>query len=255
MRVMTMDIGAHARADVAGIRGRAVTDQAVPAARGPSCGATTARHQWSWSDAVLAAMVATSLVAQCSPTFLAVLQFDRAAIAAGQIWRVITGNLVHYNWAHWVANVGTFAALCWIAAGGGRGILPTVLLSMFAVGTSVFVSSEGVTTYRGISGADCALGAWVLVMLAARERGWTCAGWLAVLLLVMAKSVYEMVTGLVLLPTSAPAGVTVVGVTHVAGLSIGVICAGIGRLSSRLSGSSSGKSKRVASNFTRMRSA
>jgi len=42
---------------------------------------------------------------------------------------------------------------------------------------------------------------------------------------VAGKSAYEAVTGQVLLPTSAPSGVAVVGVTHVIGLAVGSLAA------------------------------
>ena len=221
MRVMTANVGALDRAAAADLHLGAVMKHPAPVANGPPGKAAAAPCAWRWSHAVPAVMVAVSILAQCSPTIQAILQFDRSAIAAGQLWRLFTGNLVHYNWTHWAANVGTFAALYWVAAGGGRRLLGTVLLSALAVGAGVYVCAGDVATYRGISGVDCALAARVLVMLAIRDGRRHGAAWLTVLLVVMAKSVYEMVTDQVLLPTSAPEGVSVVGITHVIGLAIG----------------------------------
>jgi len=53
--------------------------------------------------------------------------------------------------------------------------------------------------------------------------------WVGVLSLVAFKSIFEAVTGQLMLPTSAPAGVAVVGVTHVIGLAIGIAAAMIGK--------------------------
>ena len=69
----------------------------------------------------------------------------------------------------------------------------------------------------------CALLSWMLVVMAIEDRGWKAIGWLGLLLLVIAKSVYETATGVVLLPTSAPRGVDMVGITHVVGLAIGAL--------------------------------
>jgi rhomboid family GlyGly-CTERM serine protease len=227
VRVKISGIRANAGAVAAGLRAVAGTEPTSLGAEGPMGRAAAAQRNRMWCHVVFAAMITTSILAQCSPTIQAILQFDRAAIAGGQTWRLFTGNLVHYDWIHWAANVGTFAVLCWIAASQGRGVSGTVLLSAVAVGAGVYTWADGVGTYRGISGVDCALAARGLVMMAARDGVRRGAGWLAILFLVLAKSAYEMATGHVLLPTSAPAGVIVVGVTHVIGLVIGAALEGL----------------------------
>ena len=183
------------------------------------------RRRWRWGGLVLAVLVAGSVAVQCSPAAQALLQFDRSAIAAGQWWRLLTGNFVHYGWYHLAANLGTFAALCWMAVHRSRAVAAVVTLSALAIGLAVFVGAESITVYRGVSGVDCALLAWVLVSMAAEDRGWRAAGWIAVLAGVALKSGYEAVTGQVLLPTSAPVGVAVVGVTHVVGIVGGALAA------------------------------
>jgi rhomboid family GlyGly-CTERM serine protease len=186
-----------------------------------------ARWRWRWMEVVLAVLVAGSVAVQCSPNAQALLQFDRSAIVAGQWWRLLTGNFVHYGWYHLLANLGTFAALCWMAVHRSRAVAAVVLLSALAIGIAVFVGAQEITVYRGVSGVDCALLAWVLVLIAAEDRGWRAAGWMGVLAAVAIKSGFEAVTGHVLLPTSAPAGVAVVGVTHVAGIAGGALAAGV----------------------------
>jgi rhomboid family GlyGly-CTERM serine protease len=187
----------------------------------------------------LGAVVTVLAIIQLSPRTVVWLQFDRAAIDSGQWWRLVTGNFVHHGWAHGAANVGAFAALCWIAAGGSgsqspaasaaarlRGVFGVALLAVPVVGMAVYWLS-GSATYRGISGVDCALLAYVLLTMARQDGGAKAAGWLAALGLVAAKSIYEAVTGCVLLPTSAPIGVEVVGITHVVGLGAGGLGLGL----------------------------
>ena len=175
----------------------------------------------SWERFLWISVTAIALLVQLSPAVQSVLEFDRDHIAAGQTWRLLTGNFVHYGWTHLAANLGAFAALCWIAEGRSRGLSVVVALSALAVGLAVFGLADSVTTYRGVSGVDCALLAWILTTMAIQDGRRKAMAWLGVLTLVAAKSVIEALTGQVLLPTSAPAGVAVVGVTHVAGLAIG----------------------------------
>ncbi len=183
----------------------------------------------SWERFVWIAMAVMTLLVQLSPEVQSWLQFDRGRIAAGEIWRLLTGNFVHYSWPHLAANLGAFAALCWIAEGRSRGVVAVVTLSALAVGAGVFVLAGGVTTYRGVSGIDCALAAWVLTTMAMQDGRAQGLLWTGVLSAVAFKAVFEATTGQLLLPTSAPAGVAVVGVTHVIGLAIGLLAAAISR--------------------------
>src|SRR5690606_21249305 len=42
------------------------------------------------------------------------LWYDRADIAAGQWWRLLTGNFVHLGWSHLWLNVGALVIGTWI---------------------------------------------------------------------------------------------------------------------------------------------
>jgi len=191
----------------------------------------------SWERMAWIALAVIALLVQLSPVAQAALQFDRDRIAAGEFWRLLTGNFVHYSWPHLVANLGAFAALCWMAEGRARGVLALVTLSALAVGAGVFSLAGGVTTYRGVSGVDCALAAWVLTTMAFQDGRLKGLAWVGVLAILAFKSIFEAVTGQLMLPTSAPAGVAVVGVTHVIGLAVGIAAAMITRTASRQRGS------------------
>lgn len=179
------------------------------------------RGKLSNEGVFLLAMIALSALAQSWPGALAWLQFDRSAIGGGQWWRLLTGNLIHYDWIHLGANLGAFAFLGWMVLGRARRALWVVPISAVAVGAGVYAWADGVATYRGISGVACALLSWMLIVMAIEDRGWKALCWIGMLLLIIAKSVYETATGAVLLPTSAPQGVEVVGVTHIVGLATG----------------------------------
>ena len=64
-----------------------------------------------------AAMVVAMILAQLLPEVAAAMEFDRAAVASGQWWRVATCNLAHFNWTHTAVAVSVLTVLCWVGAG------------------------------------------------------------------------------------------------------------------------------------------
>jgi rhomboid family GlyGly-CTERM serine protease len=173
-------------------------------------------------------MVVAAALIQPHPRALARLEFDRCAIAAGEWWRLLTGHLVHYGWPHLAADMGVFVALSWIARRRSSGILPVALLSALIIGAAVYLWEDGIIVWRGMSGVDAALFGWVLVIMAAQDRGWRAAVYGGLLLLAIGRFAFETVTGRGLLPTSLPEGVAVVGLAHVVGLAVGCGLAGLG---------------------------
>jgi rhomboid family GlyGly-CTERM serine protease len=87
------------------------------------------------------------------------LRYDRTAILSGQLWRIITGHLLHLSWSHLAMNVAGLA-LIWAIFGKQISILRwlTVLL-VSAVGISGFmlVFNPALRWYVGLSGVLHAL--------------------------------------------------------------------------------------------------
>jgi rhomboid family GlyGly-CTERM serine protease len=96
------------------------------------------------------------LVFSClSPWVFEYLSLERAAVAQGQAWRLLTDNLVHFGWAHTAMNLGAFL-LC------SFGLLPQYNLPRFitlllvcclAVGVGIYLLNPEYGTYAGLSGA------------------------------------------------------------------------------------------------------
>lgn len=175
------------------------------------------------STVALAAVVVVAVAAQFWAPAQRALEFDRHAIAAGQWWRLIGGNLVHYDWLHLGADAWPFAVLCWLARRQRLPVGPVVLAGCVAIGLGVYFLAEGVDTYRGLSGVDLALLAAVLTRSAwlhNRRTAVVCAG---VIALEMGKAIFDTATGGLALPTILPHGVRVVGIAHLAGLAVGII--------------------------------
>ncbi len=83
------------------------------------------------------------------------LQFDRQAILQGQLWRLLTGNLVHWGSEHFLLNVGAFVAVGLMYERPLGRYYPWILLgSGAAVGMGVLVLRPDMAVYRGLSGVD-----------------------------------------------------------------------------------------------------
>lgn len=87
-------------------------------------------------------------------TLAAMLRYDRDAILAGQLWRLLTGHLVHLGASHLAMNL-VGLALIWMLFGrlmSTRAWLATLLASALAVSLGLLAFNPGLTWYVGLSG-------------------------------------------------------------------------------------------------------
>jgi rhomboid family GlyGly-CTERM serine protease len=156
-----------------------------------------------WTLALIAVMgVANAglLANQWAPARAVIdcLQFDRHAILHGELWRLVTANLVHWSIEHFLLDAGAFLVVgCLYERYFGRGYPWMLLACGLAVGCGVFAMAPELATYRGLSGVDSGQFAAALCVeagLARRERiRWL---WLApVAALFGAKILWEIGTG------------------------------------------------------------
>jgi len=104
------------------------------------------------------------------------LRYERNALLDGQLWRALTGHLVHLDWLHLAADLTTGAL---VVAAYGRDLRPAAVL-LCALGTSagLFLFSLRVRFHAGLSGV--LMGMVVFGALAAWRRG-SRRAWLPVL--------------------------------------------------------------------------
>ncbi len=141
------------------------------------------------------ALAATALASHLLPSAADWLQYDRAALAQGELWRLITAHVAHFDANHLAWDLGVvlaFGLICERRA-------PTVTrvacaVSALSIPVLLWVLQPQFIIYRGLSGLACALvGVYVGDLLvhpksAARFLGWIAtAGFLA-------KCGYEMAT-------------------------------------------------------------
>lgn len=102
--------------------------------------------------------------------FGGILRYQRSEILHGEVWRLLTGNLVHANWRHLATDMT--GLVLWTALAGyletSRSYLILLLGSAIAVGLGLLIFAPGVHWYVGISGVLHALFAAAAVRLILR---------------------------------------------------------------------------------------
>ncbi len=171
-----------------------------------------------------------AIVVFISTTAAEHLQFDRAAIHAGELWRLITGHWTHWSLDHLGWDVIAFVVLAAGCEWTGRArLLACVISSALAVSLGVMALRPDLSQYRGLSGVDSAL----FVLLAMdmisrsvmeRDRPQTVilAGCLVAFML---KVGFEMCTGSTMFVDAARCGMVPLALAHVVGGGIGLVFA------------------------------
>ncbi|RMH22714.1 MAG: rhombosortase [Gammaproteobacteria bacterium] len=100
------------------------------------------------------ALALISLSIQFSEPAQTLLRYDRAAIANGEIWRLLTGNLAHLNWPHlwlnlagllliWLLTQHLFSTRQWGLA---------FLFTSLGVSSGLYIFDSELLWYVGLSG-------------------------------------------------------------------------------------------------------
>jgi rhomboid family GlyGly-CTERM serine protease len=180
----------------------------------------------SWATLLIA--VAAGL-AFAWPRLAGWMIYERADLLAGQVWRLWTGHLVHYNPGHLFWDLAVFLpAGIWLER-----IVPGLARRFYvfappAISLALFLCEPALGRYAGLSGI--AAGLLVLLALVQLRRDSRAPAWFwpAVMLLVAVKILVESVSAEPLFARFDP-GVRAVPLAHVGG----IVCAVIAFLAAR----------------------
>ncbi len=173
-----------------------------------------------WASLLLSSL---AVVIYLGPALGEWLAYDRAAIAAGQLWRLVTGH-----WTHWSADqlgwdllIFALLGIFWERTGRRRRFLVCALGSALLISLTAWFLLPEMTIYRGLSGVDCALVTAVAVQSLRRsarsgQRGLSLA-LTAVLAGYFLKVLFEFTTGSTLFVNSQDATFTAVPLAHLVG--------------------------------------
>lgn len=123
-----------------------------------------------WTFAVAAACCA--LLMTFMPEAMTALRYERTALAAGQLWRVVTAHFVHINTAHLLYNLLGLVLICELLWGRlpirhGLGIIGS---SALFISAALWCLHPGIHWYAGLSGvlhglwSGCALAGCLTTM-------------------------------------------------------------------------------------------
>jgi len=189
----------------------------------PTVSASPSPRQLPWITIVIAVV---SLAAFGLPNLSTALQYERTALAAGQVWRLAACHTTHFNFDHLAWDLGVFALLGAICERRNRrAFLTCIGLSAVMIPLGILWLMPQMDTYRGLSGIDTALftllGVWLLKS-AVERRHWLGASIVGALMAAaVAKVGFELATGSTLFVNDVAAGFTPLPLAHILGAAAG----------------------------------
>ena len=170
-----------------------------------------------------------AILAYMFPASVDTFAFIPSLVSEGQWYRILTGQLVHLSFDHFIWDTSTFLILGIMVERRWRDAFLVCLTScLVLIPWVVNLFDPGLFYYAGLSGIDCAL--FALLATAAVRTGWAEFSVLrkgcAILLFaaLVSKLSYEALTGMTLF-VSPDQGFEVVPIAHLAGALIGTASA------------------------------
>jgi len=175
------------------------------------------------------ALVASALALMPFEGLTTWLQYDRAAIDAGQLWRLLTCQLSHWSWDHLFWDAAALLFLGYVLEREARRPMLICLgLSAVLIPAIVHFGLPDLATYRGLSGIDSAVFVLLAVTLLRKcyadgDQLWT---WACIMMLVgfTAKITFELFSGATLFVDAQASRMLPVPLAHVVGGALGAAC-------------------------------
>lgn len=151
------------------------------------------------------------------PVLSGLLIYDRTAIADGEWWRLLSGNLVHYSALHFVYNVAAvLVAGTLVELRGYSRLWLVCLVAAAAIGAAIYTMNPELRYFGGLSGIATAVIVYLCLNGLTETGAWRtlCRATLA---LVSAKIVAEVIFDASLMPYGEPQPFVPVPLSHAVG--------------------------------------
>ena len=136
-----------------------------------SAASLTAAVQYMRRVPVTLTIGALALFAAAAPSAAEILQYDRARILSGELWRLATCHVTHWSAEHLQWDLLMFVVLGVICElRNSKRMRLCVAVGAAAVSATVLVFFPAVEQYRGLSGVDTALFTLLAIRLIADAR-------------------------------------------------------------------------------------
>jgi len=148
------------------------------------------------------------------------LEYDRARVVSdGEWWRLLSGQLVHWNARMAVLDLGVVVLLgLWAESTVPRVTRAVLLVGWAVIGAGIHVWALGLQIYRGASGLASALFVLVALVIASKPGPWQVRMLALVALVLLAlKLSVEVWTGTAVFAGPLPEGVQVTPLAHLLG--------------------------------------
>lgn len=88
-------------------------------------------------------------------TFFLALNLEASKVTQGDVWRLFTGNFVHFGWAHSLMNLAAFMIFAFALANvfSVARFIGLILFCCTTVGAGIYFLNPEYATYAGLSGA------------------------------------------------------------------------------------------------------
>jgi rhomboid family GlyGly-CTERM serine protease len=159
------------------------------------------------------------------------LAYDRTLVSDGQVWRLLTSNVIHLGWGHLILNSAGLLVIAWLFAADRptSGWAIDLVICALATATGVYVLNPEIPWCVGLSGV--LHGLFVIGAVGCVTAGMSEGKWL--LLGISAKLVWEHFVGETPL-TGEIVGGAIVTDAHLWGSLGGLVAVAIDRLWRRL---------------------
>jgi rhomboid family GlyGly-CTERM serine protease len=169
------------------------------------------------------AVLLGGVIAYLCPSVASLFIYDRTAVMHGEVWRLATSHLVHFDGWHLAYDLIAFGiAGALVESRGRRHLCAVFLITAVSICTFFLVARPEMTAYGGLSGVACAALTYLALLGLDDAWPWRTVYRLA-LVVVAVKLCVECTTGASLLPYPSPGMCVPVWEAHAIGCGVGAL--------------------------------